>query len=326
MNIAVLDDFLGVVPTLAAFSKLAGHRVTVFRDALTDIDELGRRLAPFDALVLSRERTPVSAMLLDRLPNLRIISQTGVIPHIDVPACTRRDVLVCSRSPGPSYTTAELTWGLIIASMRYIPQEARALREGRWQTRFGRGLRGLTLGVFGYGWIGSLVARYGRAFDMDVLVWGRSGSIERARDDGYRTADSQQAFFAESDVVTVHLRMLPETRAIVSAADLAAMKPEALFVNTSRAALVEEGALLSALRAGRPGFAALDVFDDEPVTDALDPLVSMENVICSPHVGYVTRDRFEAMFDIAFEQVLAFERGEPINVINRELVERPRDT
>jgi len=316
MNIAVLDDFLGVVPSLAAFGKLAGHRVTVFRDPLTDTDALGRRLAEFDVLVLSRERTPINAMLLDRLPNLRLVSQTGVIPHIDVAACAARGVVVCTSRTGPSYTTAELTWGLILASMRHIPQEATALREGRWQTRFGRGLRGLTLGVFGYGWIGALVAGYGRAFAMDVLVWGRAGSIERASDDGYRTAESQAAFFAAADIVTVHLRMLPQTRGMVTAVDLALMKPDALFVNTSRAALVEPGALLKGLQAGRPGFAALDVFDDEPVIDAADPLVSMENVICSPHVGYVTRDRFETMFATAFEQVLAFARGEPINVVN----------
>jgi D-3-phosphoglycerate dehydrogenase len=320
LNIAILDDFLGVVPTLAAYGKLAGHRVTVFREPLTDVDELGRRLAEFDALVLSRERTKISASLLDRLPNLRIISQTGVIPHIDVPACTRRGVLVCSSRTGPSYTTAELTWGLILASMRYIPQEAQALREGRWQTRFGRGLRGLTLGVFGYGWIGALVASYGRAFDMNVLVWGREGSLQRARDAGFATAADQRSFFAASDIVTLHLRMLPETDGIVTAADLAAMKPDSLFVNTSRAALVEPGALLAALRAGRPGHAALDVYDAEPVTGAADPLVSMDNVICSPHVGYVTRDRFETMFDSAFEQVLAWSRGAPVNVVNRELI------
>ena len=320
MNIAILDDFLGVVPTLAAYGRLAGHRVTVFRDPLTDVDELGRRLGEFDALVLSRERTKITASLLDRLPNLRIISQTGVIPHIDVPACTRRGVLVCSSRTGPSYTTAELTWGLILASMRYIPQEAQALREGRWQTRFGRGLRGLTLGVFGYGWIGALVASYGRAFDMNVLVWGREGSLQRARDAGFATAADQRSFFAASDIVTLHLRMLPETDGIVTAADLAAMKPDSLFVNTSRAALVEPGALLAALRAGRPGHAALDVYDAEPVTGAADPLVSMDNVVCSPHVGYVTRDRFETMFDSAFEQVLAWSRGAPVNVVNRELL------
>jgi len=320
LNIAVLDDFLGVVPTLDAYGKLAGHRVTVFRDPLTDVDELGRRLGEFDALVLSRERTKITASLLDRLPNLRIISQTGVIPHIDVAACTRRGVLVCTSRTGPSYTTAELTWGLILASMRYIPQEAQALREGRWQTRFGRGLRGLTLGVFGYGWIGALVASYGRAFDMKVLVWGREGSLQRARDAGYETAPDQRSFFAASDIVTLHLRMLPETDGIVTAADLAAMKPDALFVNTSRAALVQEGALLAALRAGRPGHAALDVYDDEPVSGAADPLVSMDNVVCSPHVGYVTRDRFETMFDSAFEQLLAWSRGAPVNVVNRELV------
>lgn len=319
MNIAILDDFLGVVPTLDAYRKLAGHRVTVFRDALTDVDELGRRLAGFDALVLSRERTKITANLLDRLPNLRIISQTGVIPHIDVPACTRRGVLVCTIRTGPSYTTAELTWGLILASMRHIPQEAAALREGRWQTRFGRGLRGLTLGVFGYGWIGALVASYGRAFDMKVQVWGRSGSLARAREAGYETAPDQRTFFETSDIVTLHLRMLPETDGIVTAADLAAMKPDALFVNTSRAALVERGALLEALRAGRPGHAALDVYDEEPVIGAHDPLVSMDNVVCSPHVGYVTSDRFETMFESAFEQVVAYARGEPVNVVNGEI-------
>ncbi|MCX7196914.1 MAG: D-2-hydroxyacid dehydrogenase family protein [Proteobacteria bacterium] len=320
MNIAILDDFLGVVPTLDAYRKLAGHRVTVFRDALTDVDELGRRLGEFDALVLSRERTPITASLLERLPNLRIISQTGVIPHIDVAACTRRGVLVCTTRTGPSYTTAELTWGLILASMRHIPQEAVALREGRWQTRFGRGLRGLTLGVFGYGWIGALVASYGRAFDMKVQVWGRAGSLMRAREAGYETAPDQRTFFETSDIVTLHLRMLPETDGIVTAADLAAMKPDALFVNTSRAALVERGALLAALRAGRPGHAALDVFDEEPVVGAHDPLVSMDNVVCSPHVGYVTRDRFETMFESAFEQVLACARGEPVNVVNAEVL------
>lgn len=322
MNIAVLDDFLGVVPSLQAFGKLDGHRVTVFRDLLTDVDALGSRLAAFDALVLSRERTPITAQLLDRLPNLRIISQTGVIPHIDVPACTARGVVVCSVRTGPSYTTAELTWGLILASMRYIPQEANALREGRWQTRFGRGLRGLTLGVFGYGWIGALVASYGRAFDMNVLVWGRAGSLERAQDAGFRTASTQQAFFTEANIVTLHLRMLPETRGIVTSVDLDLMKSDALFVNTSRAALVERGALLAGLRAGRPGFAALDVFDEEPVVGASDPLVSMDNVICSPHIGYVTRDRFETMFDAAFEQLLAVGRGTPINVVNPELLGR----
>ncbi|MEI6317865.1 MAG: D-2-hydroxyacid dehydrogenase family protein [Pseudomonadota bacterium] len=322
MNIAILDDFLGVVQSLDVYRKLDGHRVTVFRDPLTDVDELGRRLAPFDALVLSRERTKITASLLDRLPNLRIISQTGVIPHIDVPACTRRGVLVCSTRTGPSYTTAELTWGLILASMRHIPQEAVALREGRWQTRFGRGLRGRTLGVFGYGWIGALVASYGRAFDMKVQVWGREGSLARAREAGYDTAPDQRTFFETSDIVTLHLRMLPETDGIVSAADLAAMKPDALFVNTSRAALVEKGALLAALRDGRPGHAAVDVYDEEPVVGALDPLVSMDNVVCSPHVGYVTRDRFEIMFDSAFEQVDAFARGEPVNVVNPEVLGR----
>ncbi len=322
MKIAVLDDFVGVVPTLEAWKLLAGHRVTVFRDAVTDIDELGRRLGEFDALVLSRERTKITAQVLDRLPNLRVISQTGVIPHIDVPACTQRGVLVCTLRTGASYTTAELTWGLIIASLRFIPQEAQALREGRWQTRLGRGLRGLTLGIFGYGWIGALVAGYGRAFDMKVQVWGRESSLQRARADGFDVATDQRAFFASSDVLSLHLRLIPETRGIVTAADLAAMKPDSLLVNTSRAGLVEDGALLAALRAGRPGFAALDVFDEEPVTGATDPLVSMDNVICSPHVGYVTRDRFETIFGTAFEQVLAYERGAPINMVNPEALAR----
>lgn len=324
MRIAILDDYLEAVGSLRAFGRLAGHEAVVFTDREQDRDRLAERLAPFEALVLTRERTRIDAALLDRLPALRVISQTGVIPHIDVPACTERGVAVCTVRTGDSTTTAELTWGLVLASMRYIPQELEALRAGRWQTRLGRGLRGLTLGILGYGGIGAIVAGFGRAFGMHVLAWGREGSLARARADGVEVAASQRDLFERSDVVSVHLRMLPETSGIVTAADLAAMKPDALFVNTSRAALVEPGALLAALRAGRPGYAAVDVYDREPVDDRSDPLLSMDNVVCSPHVGYVTRDRFEIIYGTAFDQVLAFANGSPLNVVNPDALRTAR--
>ncbi len=324
MRIAILDDYLAAVASLKAFGRLAGHEAVVFTDREQDRDRLAERFAPFEALVLTRERTRIDAALLDRLPALRVISQTGVIPHIDVPACTERGVAVCTVRTGDSTTTAELTWGLVLASMRYIPQELEALRAGRWQTRLGRGLRGLTLGILGYGGIGAIVAGFGRAFGMHVLAWGREGSLARARADGVEVAASQRDLFERSDVVSVHLRMLPETSGIVTAADLAAMKPDALFVNTSRAALVEPGALLAALRAGRPGYAAVDVYDREPVDDRSDPLLSMDNVVCSPHVGYVTRDRFEIIYGTAFDQVLAFANGSPLNVVNPDALRTVR--
>jgi D-3-phosphoglycerate dehydrogenase / 2-oxoglutarate reductase len=318
MKITILDDYQNVVRTLAAFTKLKGHDVTVFNDHTKDTDALAQRLKDTEALCLIRERTPVRAPLIERLPKLRLISQRSVYPHIDIDACTRRGIVVSSdMHPGkPSYGTAELTWGLVIAAMRRIPQEMASLKAGRWQSTVGTGLRGRTLGVFGLGRIGGVVAGYGRAFGMKVLVWGRERTISQARADGYDVAPSKQAFFEQADVLSLHLRSTPQTRGIVTREDLGRMKTTALLVNTSRAALIEPGALVDALKAGRPGMAAVDVYEEEPVVGGNHPLLKMENVVCTPHLGYVDRDGYEAMFTAIFDQVLAYAAGKPTNVVN----------
>jgi D-3-phosphoglycerate dehydrogenase len=283
-----------------------------------DVDALAERLRATEALVLIRERTEIRAPLLRRLPKLRIISQRSVYPHIDVDACTKLGVVVSSsmHAGTPSYATAELTWALVLAAMRQLPQQVAALKAGTWQVGVGHTLRGKTLGVYGYGRIGSTVASYGKAFGMNVWVWASRGSRERARSDGYEAAPSKEAFFAESDVLSLHLRLVDATRGIVTAGDLARMKPTALLVNTSRAPLVEPGALVAALTSGRPGMAAVDVYEEEPVRDALHPLLAMENVVCTPHIGYVTRDEYELQFSDVFDQIVAYAAGAPINVVN----------
>jgi D-3-phosphoglycerate dehydrogenase len=325
VKIAILDDYQDTIRTLRCFSKVAGHQVTIWNDHTKDVDVLAQRLKDTEALALIRERTPIRAPLLERLDRLQIISQVSVYPHIEVEACTRRGVILSSQTgPGrPSYATAELTWGLVIAAMRRIPQEMAALRAGKWQAYpIGDGLRGKTLGIYGYGKIGAVVAGYGKAFGMNVIAWGRETSIEKARGDGYATAPSKDALFAESDVLSLHLRLIDATRGIVTAADLARMKPTALLVNTSRAGLIASGALEAALRAGRPGLAAVDVFEDEPVLDGRHPLLAMDNVVCTPHLGYVERDGLEGQFSTIFDQILAYARGAPINVVNPEVLSR----
>lgn len=324
MKISVLDDYQNVVRTLDAFKKLAGHDVTVWNDHTKDTDVLAERLQDAEALVLIRERTPIRRALIERLPKLRLISQRSVYPHIDVDACTEHGVLLCTdMHPGkPSYATAELTWGLALAAMRRIPQEMAALKAGRWQSTVGMGMRGKTLGIFGYGRIGSTVAGYGKAFGMKVLVWGREASLARARADGYAAAPNRQTFFEHSDIVSLHLRYMDATKGIVTAADLARMKPTSLIVNTSRAGLIEPGALVAALKQGRPGMAAVDVYEEEPVLGATHPLLAMDNVVCTPHIGYVERDGYESQFSSSFGQVLAYAEGKPINMVNPEALER----
>jgi len=326
MKVTVLDDYHDTIRTLACFPALAGHQVTVWNDHVQDVATLAERLKDTEALVLIRERTQIRAPLLERLPNLRLISQRSVYPHIDVEACTRLGiVLSSSQHPGsPSYATAELTWGLILAAMREIPQQMASLKAGKWQTGIGRTLRGRVLGIYGYGRIGAAVAGYGRAFGMDVCVWAREASLERARKDGYRAARSKEAFFEECDVITLHMRLVDATRGIVRRADLARMKPTALIVNTSRAPLVEPGALVAALKDGRPGMAAVDVYEQEPVVDTSHPLLTMPNVVCTPHLGYVTREEFEIQFKDIFEQINAYAAGNPINVINPEALKNRR--
>ena len=326
MKIAILDDYHDTVRTLACFGKLAAHDVKVWNDHLQDTDALAARLRGVEALVLIRERTEIRAPLLERLPQLKLISQRSVYPHIDIDTCTRLGIVVSSNMhPGtPSYSTAELTWALILAAAREIPQNVAGLKAGKWQTGIGNTLRGKTLGIYGYGRIGGAVAKVGVAMGLKILVWAREASREKARADGYAVAPSKEAFFAECDVLSLHMRLVDATRGIVKRADLARMKPTAIFVNTSRAGLVEEGALVEALKAGRPGKAAMDVYEHEPVLNAEHPLLAMENVVCTPHLGYVTRDEWELQFADIFDQILAFAAGRPINVVNPAVLSHAR--
>jgi D-3-phosphoglycerate dehydrogenase / 2-oxoglutarate reductase len=322
VKITILDDYLDTLRGLRSFEKLAAHDVEVFNDHTQDLDELARRLHDTEALVLIRERTTIGAALLERLPRLRLISQRGGYPHIDVDASTRLGIIVSSNlgSGAPSYATAELTWALILASARQLPQQVAALKAGTWQIGMGDTLRGKTLGVFGYGRIGRAVAQYGVAFGMPVLVWARTSSRAAAREDGLDVAGDKRELFAESDVLTLHMRLVAATRNIVTPADLAAMKPTATLINTSRAGLIEPGALVDALRAGRPGRAAVDVYEQEPLRDPDDPLLNIDNAICTPHIGYVTRDDFEIQFSEIFDQIVAYAHGTPTNVVNPEVL------
>jgi len=322
MKISILDDYFDTLRTLACFRKLAGHEVTVWNDHVQDTDALAARLKDTECLVLIRERTRIQADLLERLPKLKLISQRSVYPHIDVEACTRRGVVVSSSQHAgtPSYAAAELTWALILAAARQLPQQMAALKAGKWQIGVGTTLRAKTLGIFGYGRIGATVAGYGKAFGMDVVVWSREESLKRARADGYETARSKAEFFERCDLISLHLRLLPATRHIVKAEDLARMRPTAMLVNTSRAPLIEPGALVAALRAGRPGYAAVDVFEDEPMRDPTLPLLQFEQVVATPHIGYVTREEYETQFIDIFDQILAFAAGRPINVVNPDVL------
>ena len=322
MKITVLDDYHDTVRTLACFKKLAGHDVTIWNDHVQDTGALIERLKDTEALVLIRERTRIRAPLLDRLPKLKLISQRSVYPHIDIAACTDQGIVVSSsQHPGtPSYATAELTWALILTAFRQIPQQMASLKAGNWQIGVGSTLRNKTLGIFGYGRIGAAVASYGRAFGMNVVVWARPNSMVRAKAEGHLVAPSKLAFFERCDIISLHMRLVEATRGIVTADDLRRMKPTALIVNTSRAQLIERGALVAALEAGRPGMAAVDVYEEEPLRDTTHPLLNMPNVICTPHLGYVTREEYELQFTDIFDQIVAFERGSPINVVNPDVI------
>jgi D-3-phosphoglycerate dehydrogenase len=322
MKISILDDYHDTVRTLPCFEKLKGHDVTIWNDHVQDTDALAERLRDTEVLVLIRERTKIRAPLLERLPKLKLISQRSVYPHIDVDACTRLGIILSSsQHPGaPSHATAEMTWALVLAAMRQIPQQMASLKAGQWQMGVGSTLRGKTLGIYGYGRIGGVVAGYGRAFGMNLQVWARPATLAKAKADGYAIAASKDTFFADCDIISLHMRLVDATRHIVTAADLARMKPTALLVNTSRAPLIEPGALVEALRKGRPGMAAVDVYEDEPVVDKTHPLLNMPNVICTPHLGYVTREEYETQFIDIFDQILAYAAGKPINVINTEVL------
>jgi D-3-phosphoglycerate dehydrogenase len=326
MKITIFDDYHDTLRTLDCFSKLKGHEVQIWNDHVQDTDRLAERLRDTEALVLIRERTKIRTPLLERLPKLRLISQRSVYPHIDVETCTRLGIIVSSNlhADTPSYATAELTWGLIITAMREIPQQVASLKAGKWQIGVGHTLRGKTLGIYSYGRIGKVVADYGKAFGMTVLVWGREPTRERARVEGHASASSKEAFFEQCDVISLHMRLVDATRGIVKAGDLARMKPTALIVNTSRALLIEPGALVSALKAGRPGMAAVDVYEEEPLLDTSHPLLNMPNVICTPHIGYVSRDEYELQFSDIFEQIVSYAAGKPTNVVNPDVLKSGR--
>lgn len=325
MKITILDDYHDTLRTLECFNKLDGYDVTIWNDHAQDLDTLADRLHETEALVLFRERTSIQAPLLERLPKLRLISQRSVYPHIDIAACTRLGIVVSSdlHVGSPSYATAELTWALVLAAARQIPQQVAAMKAGKWQIGVGSTLRGKTLGIFGYGRIGGAVAGYGQAFGMNLLVWARDTSLRRAREDGYATASSKAAFFEQCDVLSLHMRLVDATRGIVTAEDLARMKPTALLVNTSRAGLIEPNALVNALRAGRPAMAAVDVYEKEPVLETGYPLLTLDNVVCTPHIGYVTRDEYELQFADIFDQIIAYAQGTPSNVVNPEVLASP---
>ncbi|BDW86607.1 D-2-hydroxyacid dehydrogenase family protein [Roseicyclus marinus] len=321
MKVHILDDWFDTLRTLPSFRLLDGHEVTVWNDHTDDVALLAERLQPAEALVLFRERTAITAPLLERLPNLRLISQRSVYPHVDVPACTANGVLLCSNmhADAPSVAAAELTFALILSAARQIPQQMAALQAGQWQLAPGQTLRGRRLGLYGYGRIAKQVAAYAQAFGMEVVWWASDRGRERAMADGEPVAASRTAFFADSDFVSVHVRLKPETKGIITRDDLLAMKPTASFVNTSRSGLVEKGALEAALEAGRPGCLALDVFDREPMTPPVDPLVLHPRVIATPHIGYVTEDELDLQFADIYAQINAYAEGAPINMINPEV-------
>ena len=327
MNIVILDDYQDAVRKLACAAKLEQFSAKVYTNTVKGLGQLSVRLKDADVVVLIRERTHITRALIDKLPKLKLIVQTGKVgAHIDVQACTERGIAVADGTGSPT-APAELTWALIMAAVRRLPQYIGNLKHGAWQQsglksgsmppNFGLGatLKGKTLGLWGYGKIGQLVAGYGRAFGMQVLVWGREGSRERAAMDGYQVADSREEFFSNADVLSLHLRLNDETRGIVTLDDLSQMKPTALLVNTSRAELIETDALIAALNRGRPGLAAIDVFENEPILQG-HALLRLENCICTPHIGYVEQDSYELYFGTAFDNVVNFVTGTPTNIVN----------
>lgn len=324
MKVHILDDWFDTLRHLPSFERLSEHEVTIWNDHVEDVDALAERLADAEALVLFRERTPIPGALLDRLPGLKLISQRSVYPHVDVEGCTRNGVLLCSNMHGdaPSFAAAELTFALILSAARQLPKQMASLKAGQWQAGVGQTLRGRTLGLYGYGRIAKAVAGYAEAFGMKVLWWASDDGRARATKDGQAVAENRAAFFAGADVVSLHVRLKPETRGIVTEADLLAMKPSAIFVNTSRAALVAPKAITAALSAGRPGTIALDVFATEPLADPEDPIVSHPRVIATPHIGYVTEDELDLQFADIYDQIGAYAAGAPIHMINPEVLDR----
>jgi D-3-phosphoglycerate dehydrogenase len=323
MKIAVIHDYADVFRTTPAFARLKGHDVTVHTDAYTDPNRVVEQVGDSEALVLTQQRVPISRQVLERLPRLRFISQTGGnVYHLDIAACSERGIVISASGGGergsPYSSTAELAWGLILASLRHLPYEVERLKQGHWHSTVGTRLSGNTLGIYAFGHIGAAVARVGQAFGMKVVCWGREGSTARARAEGFEIAPSREAFFESADVISLHLPGGPETRGLITAADLARMKPTALLVNTSRAGIIAEGVLADALRKGRPGYAAVDVYEQEPAVGGAHPLLALPNALCTPHLGYAERSNYGRMYERAVDQLLAYIAGKPINVVNEQ--------
>ena len=327
MKIAVIHDYADVFRRTRAQSRLQGHDVRIYTEAYTEPDRVVQQIGDCEAVVLTQQRVPITRAIVEKTPNLKLISQTGRnVNHLDVAACTERGIVISagggSGGGSPYSTTAELAWGLILSSLRHIPYEVERFKQGHWHSTVGTRLSGNTLGVYAFGHIGGAVARVGKAFGMKVICWGREGSTARARAEGFEVASSREAFFESADIISLHLPGNKDTRGIVTAADLARMKPTALLVNTSRAPIIEEGALVAALRNGRPGFAAVDVYEQEPVVGANHPLLKMPNALCTPHLGYAETRSYEALYSLAVDQLLAYAEGKPINVANAEALSR----
>jgi len=319
MKIAVIDDYQNAFKTLKCFPKLSAHEVVIYTEPETNVEKIADRLKDADAVVLTQQRTYFPRALIEKLPKLKLIGQTGrAATHIDLETCTEKGIVVSAGGSGNSNATAELTWGLILSALRNLPFEVKRLQEGQWQSTLGIGVNGKTLGIYAYGKIGSIVAAVGKAFGGRVVCWGREGSTGRARAAGFEVAKSREDFFADVDILSLHLPLNKDTRGIVTRGDLACMKPTALLVNASRSGLIEKGALEEALQAGRPGKAAVDVYDQEPVLGANHPLLKMVNVTCTPHLGYVTRESYEEYYAVVVDDILAFAAGKPSHVLNTE--------
>jgi D-3-phosphoglycerate dehydrogenase / 2-oxoglutarate reductase len=324
MKIAVMDDYQGAFCKMKCYAKLQGHEVISYNTSEKDPVKFGQRAAGCEVIVLTQQRSFLPRPFIDALPaSVKLLAQTGRnVPHIDSAACTERGIVISASGGGNSSPTVELTWALILASVRNLGTEINNMQAGRWQTTAGIGLQGKTLGIYAYGKIGSGVAKVGRAFGMKVICWGRDGSTAKARADGFDVAAGREAFFAESDIVSIHLPLNKETRGLITGADLALMKPTARIVNSSRAPLIAEGALVEALKKGRPGFAAIDVYESEPTLNREHPLVSMPNVVCTPHLGYVTWETYELYYDAVVGNILAYAAGAPTNVANPDVLQK----
>ena len=324
MKIAVVDDYQDAFRKVKAFAKLQGHEVITYTSSEKDPAKFAQRVEGCEAVVLTQQRSFMPRAIIEKLPaSVKLLAQTGRnVPHIDSAACTERGIIISASGGGNSSATVELTWALILASVRNLGTEINNMQAGRWQTTAGVALQGKTLGVYAYGKIGSGVAKVGKAFGMKVVCWGRDASTAKARADGFEVAASREAFFAESDIVSIHLPLNKETRGLITGTDLALMKPTARIVNSSRAPIIAEGALVDALKKGRPGFAAIDVYESEPVMNREYPLVSMPNVICTPHLGYVTWETYEQYYEAAVGNLLAYAAGAPTNVANPEVLQK----